>query len=87
MQTSEIFSCLFVKFVLYTAGFLGEGTLLFFAVCRQIGHFVLIFFVTWARFTEIIIINIKTKQNEQEQNQLGSSPYHDVPLRNDFVCD
>ena len=27
-QTSEIFSCLFVKFVLYTAGFLGEGTLL-----------------------------------------------------------
>ena len=28
MQTSEIFSCLFVKFVLYTAGSLGEGTLL-----------------------------------------------------------
>ena len=25
----RIFSCLFVKFVLYTAGFLGEGTLLF----------------------------------------------------------
>ena len=24
----RIFSCLFVKFVLYTAGFLGEGTLL-----------------------------------------------------------
>ena len=26
----KFFSCLFVKFVLYTAGFLGEGTLLFF---------------------------------------------------------
>ena len=31
-QTSEFFSCLFVKFVLYTAGFLGEGTLLIFTV-------------------------------------------------------
>ena len=28
-KTSEIFSCLFVKFVLYTAGVLGEGLLLF----------------------------------------------------------
>ena len=28
MQTFEFISCLFVKFVLYTAGFLGEGTLL-----------------------------------------------------------
>ena len=26
----KFFSCLFVKFVLYTAGFLGEGTLLIF---------------------------------------------------------
>ena len=26
----RIISCLFVKFVLYTAGFLGEGTLLIF---------------------------------------------------------
>ena len=32
-QTSEnLFSCLFVKFVLYTAGFLGEGTLLFYYI-------------------------------------------------------
>ena len=31
MQTLEIFfSCLFVKFVLYTAGVLGEGRLLIF---------------------------------------------------------
>ena len=27
-KTFELISCLFVKFVLYTAGFLGEGTLL-----------------------------------------------------------
>ena len=30
MDIGNYFSCLFVKFVLYTAGFLGEGTLLFF---------------------------------------------------------
>ena len=68
MQTSEIFSCLFVKFVLYTAGFLGEGTLLFLCCLREKRAFVSFFFVTWARFIEIIIINIKNKQNEQEKN-------------------
>ena len=34
-KTSEFFSCLFVKFVLYTAGFLGEGTLPFFYLQPQ----------------------------------------------------
>jgi hypothetical protein len=31
----RIISCLFVKFVLYTAGFLGEGTLLIFSNLRE----------------------------------------------------
>ena len=31
----RIFSCLFVKFVLYTAGFLGEGTLPIFSILRE----------------------------------------------------
>ena len=59
LRTSEFFSCLFVKFVLYTAGFLGEGTLLifirYFEVWSKCGAFWLImsfFFVTWARFTD-----------------------------------
>ncbi len=42
-QTSEIFSCLFVKFVLYTAGFLGEGTLLILSPVRFILRSVLSF--------------------------------------------
>jgi len=31
----RIFSCLFVKFVLYSAGFLGEGILPIFSILRE----------------------------------------------------
>jgi len=65
----QIFSCLFVKFVLYMAGFLGEGILLFRLFCTHEAQlmekysYIVPILGTPIKFSILtaIIFNIKTK--------------------------